>query len=74
MYESKSARDNGIESVKKDAPDAKVDDQTWLDFELSDLHRFRYEGEAADFSGIIFHEDDDGDDSNTEILIHQTTL
>jgi len=27
-YESASARDNGIESVKKNAPDAKVDDQT----------------------------------------------
>ncbi|ARK10206.1 YegP family protein [Fibrivirga algicola] len=28
MYESTSARDNGIESVKKNAPDATVDDQT----------------------------------------------
>jgi uncharacterized protein YegP (UPF0339 family) len=28
MYESASARDNGIESVKKNAPDAKIDDQT----------------------------------------------
>jgi uncharacterized protein len=28
MYESASARDNGIESVKKNGPDAKVDDQT----------------------------------------------
>lgn len=27
-YSSASARDNGIESVKKNAPDAKVDDQT----------------------------------------------
>jgi len=27
-YESASARDNGIESVKKNAPDAKIDDQT----------------------------------------------
>lgn len=27
-YESTSARDGGIESVKKNAPDAKVDDQT----------------------------------------------
>jgi uncharacterized protein YegP (UPF0339 family) len=27
-YESAAARDNGIESVKKNAPDAKVDDQT----------------------------------------------
>ena len=27
-YESTSARDNGIESVKKNAPDAKVDDLT----------------------------------------------
>jgi len=27
-YESVAARDNGIESVKKNAPDAKVDDQT----------------------------------------------
>ena len=27
-YESVSARDNGIASVKKNAPDAKVDDQT----------------------------------------------
>ncbi|MGG7643544.1 YegP family protein [Rhodovulum sp. YNF3179] len=26
-YESASARDNGIESVKSNAPDAKVDDQ-----------------------------------------------
>ncbi|SHH72780.1 YegP family protein [Flavobacterium defluvii] len=28
MYESTSARDNGIESVKKNAPDADTDDQT----------------------------------------------
>ena len=28
MYESAAARDNGIESVKKNGPDAKVDDQT----------------------------------------------
>jgi uncharacterized protein YegP (UPF0339 family) len=28
MYESVSARDNGIESVKKNAPDAEVDDQS----------------------------------------------
>ncbi|MBL7887743.1 MAG: YegP family protein [Flavobacterium sp.] len=28
MYESASSRDNGIESVKKNAPDADVDDQT----------------------------------------------
>jgi uncharacterized protein YegP (UPF0339 family) len=28
MYESTTARDNGIESVKKNAPDAEVDDQT----------------------------------------------
>ncbi|GAA6766860.1 YegP family protein [Flavobacterium johnsoniae] len=28
MYESVSARENGIESVKKNAPDAAVDDQT----------------------------------------------
>lgn len=28
MYESTSARDNGIESVKSNAPDAAVDDQT----------------------------------------------
>ena len=28
MYESESSRDNGIESVKKNAPDASVDDQT----------------------------------------------
>ncbi|OIV40289.1 YegP family protein [Flavobacterium johnsoniae] len=28
MYESVSARENGIESVKKNAPDASVDDQT----------------------------------------------
>ena len=28
MYESEAARDNGIESVKKNAPDAEVDDQT----------------------------------------------
>ncbi|MFH6993861.1 YegP family protein [Flavobacterium sp. FlaQc-48] len=28
MYESVSARENGIESVKKNAPDATVDDQT----------------------------------------------
>ena len=27
-YESKAAAMNGIESVKKNAPDAKVDDQT----------------------------------------------
>lgn len=27
-YESKSARDNGIASVAKNAPDAKLDDQT----------------------------------------------
>ena len=27
-YESVSARDNGIESVKKNAPGAKIDDQT----------------------------------------------
>jgi uncharacterized protein YegP (UPF0339 family) len=27
MYESTSARDNGIESVKKNAPDADIDDQ-----------------------------------------------
>lgn len=27
-YESTAARDGGIESVKKNAPDAKVDDQT----------------------------------------------
>ncbi|WP_425404978.1 YegP family protein [Hwanghaeella sp.] len=27
-YESAAARDNGIESVKKNAPDAAVDDQT----------------------------------------------
>jgi hypothetical protein len=27
-YESVSARDNGIASVAKNAPDAKVDDQT----------------------------------------------
>lgn len=27
MYESASGRDNGIESVKKNAPDAAVDDQ-----------------------------------------------
>ena len=28
MYESTSARENGIESVKKNAPDATIDDQT----------------------------------------------
>ncbi len=28
MYESTDSRDNGIESVKKNAPDASVDDQT----------------------------------------------
>ncbi len=28
MYESESSRDNGIESVKTNAPDATVDDQT----------------------------------------------
>ncbi|ABQ07215.1 MULTISPECIES: YegP family protein [Flavobacterium] len=28
VYESVSARENGIESVKKNAPDAAVDDQT----------------------------------------------
>jgi uncharacterized protein YegP (UPF0339 family) len=28
MYESESARDNGIASVKENAPDATVDDQT----------------------------------------------
>jgi uncharacterized protein YegP (UPF0339 family) len=28
MYESTSGRDNGIESVKKNAPDATTDDQT----------------------------------------------
>lgn len=28
MYESVASRDNGIESVKKNAPDAKVDDQS----------------------------------------------
>jgi hypothetical protein len=27
-YESKSAAMNGIESVQKNAPDAKIDDQT----------------------------------------------
>ena len=28
MYESVASRDNGIESVKKNAPDATIDDQT----------------------------------------------
>lgn len=28
MYESASARDNGIDSVKNNAPDAQTDDQT----------------------------------------------
>lgn len=28
MYESEASRENGIESVKKNAPDAIVDDQT----------------------------------------------
>jgi hypothetical protein len=28
MYESESSRDNGIASVKENAPDATVDDQT----------------------------------------------
>lgn len=28
MYESESSRDNGIESVKNNAPDAKLEDQT----------------------------------------------
>ena len=28
MYESKAAMENGIESVKKNGPDAKVDDKT----------------------------------------------
>jgi uncharacterized protein len=28
MYESESGRDNGIESVKNNAPEASVDDQT----------------------------------------------
>ncbi|RED22528.1 hypothetical protein BD847_3158 [Flavobacterium cutihirudinis] len=28
MYESVAARENGIESVKKNAPDAETDDQT----------------------------------------------
>jgi len=28
MYESTSARESGIESVKKNAPDAEIDDQT----------------------------------------------
>lgn len=28
MYESVASRDNGIESVKKNAPDAEVDDQS----------------------------------------------
>ncbi len=28
MYSSVTARDNGIESVKKNAPDATIDDQT----------------------------------------------
>lgn len=28
QYESTASRENGIESVKKNAPDAKIDDQT----------------------------------------------
>ena len=28
MYESESGRDNGVESVKTNAPDAAIDDQT----------------------------------------------
>ena len=28
MYQSEASRDNGIESVKKNAPDAAIDDQT----------------------------------------------
>ena len=28
MYESEAGRDNGIESVKKNAPEATIDDQT----------------------------------------------
>jgi uncharacterized protein YegP (UPF0339 family) len=28
MYETVASRDNGIESVKKNAPDAEVDDQS----------------------------------------------
>ena len=28
MYESETSRDNGIESVKKNAPDATIDDKT----------------------------------------------
>lgn len=28
IYESEASRENGIESVKKNAPDAEVDDQT----------------------------------------------
>jgi uncharacterized protein YegP (UPF0339 family) len=28
MYETKGAMENGIESVKKNGPDAKIDDQT----------------------------------------------
>lgn len=28
MYESEAGRDNGIESVKNNAPDASIDDQT----------------------------------------------
>ena len=28
MYESEASRDNGIESVKKNAPDATIDDQS----------------------------------------------
>jgi uncharacterized protein len=28
MYESEASRDNGIESVKSNAPDAEVEDET----------------------------------------------
>lgn len=28
MYESEASRDNGIESVKKNAPDAEIEDET----------------------------------------------
>jgi uncharacterized protein YegP (UPF0339 family) len=28
MYESEAGRDNGIESVKKNAPEASVEDET----------------------------------------------
>ena len=50
VYSTKSACENGIESVRKNAPEAKVEDQTAAGFETKTNPKFElYEDKAGEF-------------------------